>query len=81
MGLDDLDIILNNWNLNVPPGDPAADVSGPGGIPDGFVGLDDLDVVLNNWNAGTPPTNSAVPEPALIAYLGMGALVMLRRRA
>ncbi len=50
VGLSDLDIILNNWNLNVPPGDPLADPTG-----DNFVGLADLDIVLNNWNAGTPP--------------------------
>ena len=28
IGLNDLDIVLSNWNLNVPPGDPCADSSG-----------------------------------------------------
>jgi hypothetical protein len=50
VGITDLNIILSNWNLNVPPGDPSADPSG-----DGFVGISDLNVVLGNWNAGTPP--------------------------
>ena len=50
VGIDDLNIVLSNWNLAVPPGDPLADPSG-----DGFVGIDDLNVVLGNWNAGTPP--------------------------
>jgi len=75
VGLNDLDLILNNWNQNVPPADPLADPSG-----DGFVGLDDLDVVLNNWNNGTPPPANTVPEPAGIALLGLGSLAVLRRR-
>ncbi len=54
VGLDDLDILLNNWNLFTPPGDPRGDLTG-----DNFVGLDDLDIVLNNWNAGTPPAAEA----------------------
>jgi len=49
VGLSDLDTVLDNWNLNVPPGDPLADPSG-----DGFVGLDDLDIILNYWNNGMP---------------------------
>ena len=44
VGLDDLDIILNNWNALI-LSDPRADVNG-----DGIVGLDDLDFVLDNWN-------------------------------
>ncbi len=74
VGLDDLDIILQAWNQNVPPADAAADPSG-----DGYVGLDDLDIVLNHWNEGTPPT-SVVPEPATLALLGLGGLAILRRR-
>ncbi len=76
VGLDDLDIVLGNWNQNVPPADSHADPSG-----DGFVGLDDLDIVLNNWNAGTPPTGSSVvPEPGTFALLaGMGLFACRRR--
>ncbi len=73
VGLDDLDIILTNWNQNVTVGDQA-DPSG-----DGYVGLDDLDFVLNNWNAGTPPA-SVVPEPATLALLGFGGMALLRKR-
>jgi len=76
VGLSDLDIILNNWNQTIPPGNPLADPTG-----DNFVGLDDLDILLNNWNAGTPPTgNSNIPEPGTAALIGLTALIQLRRR-
>ena len=79
VGLDDLDIILGDWNENVPPGDVRADVSGPLAVPDGFIGLDDLDVVLGNWLAGTPP-ESSVPEPTGTAILLISSLALLRER-
>ena len=68
VGIDDLNIVLSNWNLNVPPANPLADPSG-----DGFVGIDDLNEVLSNWNAGTPPApGNAVPEPATFLLLTVG---------
>ena len=75
VGLDDLDIILNNWNSFVRDDHP----SDPSG--DNYVGLDDLDIVLNNWNNGTPPdalTN--IPEPATAGLLLFGAKTLIRRR-
>ncbi len=75
VGIDDLNIVLGNWNLNVPPANPLADPSG-----DGFVGIDDLNQVLGNWNAGTPPSAGAVPEPTTLALVGLGAIAALRRR-
>ncbi len=65
VGINDLNIVLGNWNLNVPPADPLADPSG-----DGFVGIEDLNTVLGNWNAGTPPAaeaSSAVVEEVVAA--------------
>jgi hypothetical protein len=75
VGIADLNIVLGAWNQNVPPANPAADTSG-----DGFVGIEDLNTVLGNWNAGTPPANVAVPEPASLALLVSGGLVLLKRR-
>ncbi len=78
VGLDDLDIILSNWNQPVPPADELADLNG-----DLYIGLDDLDVVLTHWNNGTPPVSDvAVPEPAAVLLLGclLGMRCVHRRR-
>ncbi len=75
VGIDDLNLVLGNWNFNVPPANPGADHSGPG-----YIGIDDLNWVLSNWNAGTPPTTNAVPEPAGLALLGLGSMILLRQR-
>jgi FG-GAP-like repeat len=75
VGITDLNIILSNWNKNVPKGDwRQGDVAGIG---DGFVGVSDLNVVLANWNAGTPPPNlaSIIPEPSVVWVVGLGAAV------
>jgi len=77
VGITDLNVVLGNWNLNVPPADPRADTSG-----DLFVGIEDLNTVLGNWNAGVPPAGgAAVPEPASALLVGAGVLsLMLRQR-
>ena len=41
VGITDLNIVLGDWNLSVPPADPLADPSG-----DMFVGIEDLNLVL-----------------------------------
>lgn len=73
VGINDLNIVLSNWNLNVPPADSAADPSG-----DNFIGISDLNIVLGNWNAGTPP-GTAVPEPGVFVLLSLGGLGVLGR--
>ena len=76
----DLNIVLGNWNQNVPPGiwitgDPSGD---------GFVGIEDLNTVLGNWNAGTPPatssTDATVPEPASLLILTSVLGLLISRR-
>ncbi len=78
VGIDDLNLVLGNWNQQVAARDPQkGDPSG-----DGFVGIDDLNVVLGNWNAGTPPGAEAsthIPEPGSLLLVG-GMLVMISNR-
>jgi T5SS/PEP-CTERM-associated repeat protein len=76
VGISDLNIVLGNWNQNVPPADPLADPSG-----DGFVGINDLNAVLGNWNAGTPPAaeSGTIPEPGALVLMGASCAVLLRR--
>jgi T5SS/PEP-CTERM-associated repeat protein len=77
VGISDLNIVLGNWNQNVPPANPLADPSG-----DGFIGIADLNAVLGNWNAGTPPgTIANIPEPGTLVVMGLFGTVMLRRSA
>ncbi|MEZ6191060.1 MAG: hypothetical protein R3C45_07175 [Phycisphaerales bacterium] len=76
VGIEDLNIVLGNWNQNVTPGDPL--VGDPSG--DGFVGIEDLNQVLGNWNAGTPPTASSVPEPASLLVLTLCGTAILSHR-
>ena len=80
VGLDDLDIVLTNWNDTAPLSDPRADISGPDGVPDGLVGLDDLDIILQHWNQGTPSSSNAnIPNPS-VSHPGIGCLAILRRQ-
>jgi aspartyl protease len=77
VGIDDLNIVLANWNQNVTEGylfsgDPTGD---------GFVGIDDLNTVLGNWNTGTPPPGQVVPEPATLIFFSIAGIAMLHRRA
>ena len=76
VGGDDLTIILTNWGQSV-TGREQGDLNG-----DFFVGGDDYSEVLTYWGTGTPPESviTITPEPATIALLLLGGLVMMRRR-
>ena len=74
IGIDDLNLVLANWNQTVTPYDwQHGELTG-----DNFVGIDDLNAVLGNWNAGTPPApsiNAIVPEPATLTTLALLTLL------
>jgi len=79
VGVDDLNILLANWNQNVTPGDLlSGDATG-----EGFVGVDDLNILLINWNVGTPPPAEArvIPEPTAGMILAISSLYLIRRRS
>ena len=75
VGIEDLDIILANWNAVTHAYDYASgDVSG-----DGVIDATDLQQVIDNWGNGTTPGGN-VPEPGSLAVIGLGGLAWLRRR-
>ncbi len=76
IGIEDLNLVLSNWNQTVTPGDfLSGELTG-----DDFVGIEDLNVILGNWNAGTPPPpTNTVPEPGTLALLSLASLTALRR--
>ena len=78
VGINDLNLVLSDWNKSVPPADPRADPTG-----DGYVGIGDLNTVLSNWNLGEPPsvTVATVPEPSSLALVvGIGVYLASERR-
>ncbi|MEZ6192893.1 MAG: pre-peptidase C-terminal domain-containing protein [Phycisphaerales bacterium] len=77
VGIEDLNIVLGNWNADVTAGDLLS--GDPNG--DGFVGIADLNIVLGNWNAGDPPLHDAnIPEPATLVLLSVSVGLMIARR-
>ncbi len=79
INLDDLDVVLTNWNQQAPAGSwTHGDFTG-----DGFVGLEDLDIILNNWNNGTPPVSfsASIPEPSIPAiFFLLGSVITTQRQ-
>ncbi len=81
--VDDIDlaIVLGNWEQ-----DPQIiSTWGHGNFTEGSLGDTDVEdadlaVLLGNWTGGPPPAGAAVPEPATIALLTLGALTLARRR-
>ncbi len=76
VGIEDLNVILGNWNATV----TAWDLLAGDGTGDGFVGIEDLNQVLGNWNNGTPPVVALVPEPASLLVWPVGLLLLGRGR-
>jgi len=78
VNLDDLSVLATNFG-ETDASWKTADFSG-----DGTVGLDDLSILATNFDSGGVAaasfTVTAVPEPTSLALLGMGGLMVLRRR-
>ena len=74
VGGDDLTIVLSNWGLDGQTREQG-DLTG-----DGFIGGDDYSEVLSYWGTGTQAQVTAVPEPATLALLVFGGLILLKRR-
>jgi len=74
VGGSDLNTILSNWGMSGATR-LQGDLTG-----EGDVGGADYNQVLSHWGEGTPPEPGAIPEPATLGLLLIGALVSLRRR-
>lgn len=75
VGAQDLDLLLANWGRDTLAGDWAAgDADG-----NGLVGQGDLQRVIDHWGNNSSNTGT-VPEPASALLLGLGTLVISRRR-
>ena len=75
VGLDDLHLVLVNWNTWVVDGSSQGDANG-----NGFVGMDDLDLILTHWSAGTEPPTLVIPEPCTLLLTTMICSIAMTRR-
>lgn len=77
VGLDDLNLILHNWNMPTSLGVIRGDYNG-----DGFVGVKDLNLMLSYWSSNKLTAPSVVvPEPVGAWLVLSGVFHVLSRRA
>jgi hypothetical protein len=74
--IGDLGIMANNWQIAGTWTWADADFN-----KDGAVDIGDLGIMANNWQwVLAAPAPVAVPEPATMALLGLGAVALIRKR-
>ncbi len=75
VGLDDLHLVLINWNTWVVDGYDQGDVNS-----NGFIGLDDLDLILAYWTSSTEPPQMVIPEPGTLLFTTVICSIAMMRR-
>ncbi|MEM7626280.1 MAG: PEP-CTERM sorting domain-containing protein, partial [Planctomycetota bacterium] len=78
VGQADLDLVLANFGSTTLPAGFNAGNTTVGSF-DGLIGQNELDDVLANFG-NSAPAATAVPEPASLALLGLGGLVLAGRQ-
>ncbi len=71
VGINDLNLVLGDWNNTIFTGNPAmvGDLNG-----DFFVGIDDLNAMLANWNMSVFPGNAAAGDINGDGFVGIDDL-------
>ena len=71
VGINDLNLVLGDWNNTIFTGIPAmvGDLNG-----DFFVGIDDLNTILGNWNQSVFPGNAAAGDINGDGFVGIDDL-------
>lgn len=72
VGLDDLDMVLQNWNKQLIVQQLYGDIDG-----DNFVGLDDLSILLSHWNNTVAPGSFHLGDLDVDGYVGLQDLSIL----
>ncbi len=67
VGIEDLSMVLSNWNQSVKPPDPLfGDTNN-----DGFIGIEDLNKVLSNWNQNVTPGDASTGDLNNDGFVGI----------
>ena len=74
VGINDLNLVLGDWNNTIFTGDPAmvGDLNG-----DFFVGIDDLNAMLGNWNQNVFPGDASAGDINGDGFVGIDDLNVL----
>ncbi len=72
VGIQDLNVVLSNWNQGVIPGNIPGDLDD-----DGFVGIEDLNVVLGAWNQTVALGDAMAGDPSGDGFVGIEDLNLI----